>query len=100
MQLQIHYCVLMEELEQVTSSRYYYYYRITSSEELPELFLFYQRIQELQEPRKGNEKRESLNSIPPFRRVCWKQEPKGVITYTPKSDMTIHLGVVARGRGW
>ena len=29
----------------------------------------------------------------------WKQEPKGVITYTPKSDMTIHLGVVAGGGG-
>lgn len=27
--------------------------------------------------------------------VSWKQEPKGVITYTPESDMTIHLGVVA-----
>lgn len=31
--------------------------------------------------------------------MCWKQEPKGVITYTPKSDMTIHLGVVAAGGG-
>ncbi|KAK7905247.1 hypothetical protein WMY93_017854 [Mugilogobius chulae] len=43
----------------------------------------------------GNKKREFSNSILPRRRVCWKQEPKGVITYTPKSDMTIHLGVVA-----
>lgn len=42
-----------------------------------------------------NKKRESSNWIPPSRRLCWKQEPKGVITYTPKSDMTIHLGVVA-----
>lgn len=57
--------------------------------------MFYQRNQEPREPRKKNEKRESSNSIPPCRRVCWKQEPKGVITYTPKSDMTIHLGVVA-----
>lgn len=31
--------------------------------------------------------------------AIWKQEPKGVITYTPKSDMTIHLGVVA-ARVW
>lgn len=42
---------------------------------------------------------ESSNSILPCGRVCWKQEPKGVITYTPKSDMTIHLGVVAAGGG-
>lgn len=55
--------------------------------------------QELQEPGSENEKRESSNSIPPRRRSCWKQEPKGVITYTPKSDMTIHLGVVAGGGG-
>lgn len=61
--------------------------------------MFYQRNQELREPGKENEKRESSNSIPPCRRVCWKQEPKGVITYTPKSDMTIHLGVVAGGGG-
>lgn len=60
--------------------------------------MFYQRNRELRDPRKENKKRESSNSIPPCRRVCWKQEPKGVITYTPKSDMTIHLGVVARGR--
>lgn len=31
------------------------------------------------------------------RRQDWKPEPKGVITYTPKSDMTIHLGVEDRG---
>lgn len=29
----------------------------------------------------------------------WKEETKGVITYTPKSDMTIHLGVVAAKGG-
>lgn len=62
--------------------------------------VFYQRNQELGERRKETEKRESSNSIPPCRRVCWKQEPKGVITYTPKSDMTIHLGVVAGGWWW
>lgn len=52
--------------------------------------------------RRKNKKRESSNWIPPCRRLCWKQEPKGVITYTPKSDMTIHLGVVAgpAGEGW
>lgn len=36
------------------------------------------------------------------RRQDWKPEPKGVITYTPKSDMTIHLGVEDGGieAGW
>lgn len=61
--------------------------------------MFIKRNQEVRAPRKENKKRESSNSIPPYGRVCWKQEPKGVITYTPKSDMTIHLGVVAAGGG-
>lgn len=69
----------------------------------PEIFFFsfllsIKDIRKLDQ-RRENKKRESSNWIPPCRRLCWKQEPKGVITYTPKSDMTIHLGVVAGAEG-
>lgn len=55
-------------------------------------FIFIQEMNS-QENKTG----ESSYSILPCWWLCWKQEPKGVITYTPKSDMTIHLGVVGSG---
>lgn len=82
-------------LEKVTKNARHYI--------IPQLYpgscLNFALSKEIRNSTKERKQEESSNSILPCGRVCWKQEPKGVITYTPKSDMTIHLGVVAAGGG-
>lgn len=65
---------------------------------LPEIFLSIKDFRKLETKGKRTRRESPQTRSRHADGLCWKQEPKGVITYTPKSDMTIHLGVVA-GRG-
>lgn len=64
----------------------------------PEIFLSIKDFRKLETKGKRTRRESPQTRSRHADGLCWKQEPKGVITYTPKSDMTIHLGVVA-GRG-